>query len=114
MGGPLTSMFWWRGWDLNPRPSGYEPDELPDCSTPRRSSHVSSGLRSLQPARDARLRAGARQGGAGRRRRRRGRGRRRRGGGRARRVGTAQETPGLVDVRDGELVLLLELGQVLV
>src|SRR5690606_29171436 len=21
---------WWRGWDLNPRPSGYEPDELPD------------------------------------------------------------------------------------
>ena len=24
----------WRGWDLNPRPSGYEPDELPDCSTP--------------------------------------------------------------------------------
>src|SRR5947207_7557277 len=27
---------WWRGRDLNPRPSGYEPDELPDCSTPRR------------------------------------------------------------------------------
>ena len=26
----------WRGRDLNPRPSGYEPDELPDCSTPRR------------------------------------------------------------------------------
>ena len=26
---------WWRGRDLNPRPSGYEPDELPDCSTPR-------------------------------------------------------------------------------
>ena len=25
----------WRGWDLNPRPSGYEPDELPNCSTPR-------------------------------------------------------------------------------
>ena len=21
---------------MNPRPSGYEPDELPDCSTPRR------------------------------------------------------------------------------
>ena len=20
---------------MNPRPSGYEPDELPDCSTPR-------------------------------------------------------------------------------
>src|ERR1700674_216826 len=23
-----------RGMDLNHRPSGYEPDELPDCSTP--------------------------------------------------------------------------------
>src|SRR6202043_1542698 len=29
---------WWRGHDLNVRPSGYEPDELPDCSTPR--SHL--------------------------------------------------------------------------
>ena len=28
----------WRGEDLNLRPSGYEPDELPDCSTPRRIS----------------------------------------------------------------------------
>ena len=27
---------WLRGLDLNQRPSGYEPDELPDCSTPRR------------------------------------------------------------------------------
>ena len=29
-------LIWWRGGDLNSRPSGYEPDELPDCSTPRR------------------------------------------------------------------------------
>src|SRR6202035_2394888 len=36
---PVGAM-WWRGWDLNPRPSGYEPDELPDCSTPRRRRAV--------------------------------------------------------------------------
>ena len=29
-----------RGWDLNPRPSGYEPDELPDCSTPRQGQRT--------------------------------------------------------------------------
>ena len=28
-------LFELRGQDLNLRPSGYEPDELPDCSTPR-------------------------------------------------------------------------------
>ena len=29
-------LFWLvAGLDLNQRPSGYEPDELPGCSTPR-------------------------------------------------------------------------------
>jgi hypothetical protein len=31
---PFLSI-WLREPDLNRRPSGYEPDELPDCSIPR-------------------------------------------------------------------------------
>jgi hypothetical protein len=32
--GSSLRKIWLRGRDLNPRPSGYEPDELPGCSTP--------------------------------------------------------------------------------
>ena len=49
---PLTrGDAWWRGWDLNPRPSGYEPDELPDCSTPRRTNEGSTRPGPRQPGR---------------------------------------------------------------
>jgi hypothetical protein len=30
----LLPKGWLRGLDLNQRPLGYEPNELPDCSTP--------------------------------------------------------------------------------
>ncbi len=42
LGASDLRVRWWRGRDLNPRPSGYEPDELPDCSTPRRTLHRTS------------------------------------------------------------------------
>ena len=49
----VTRLSEWRGEDLNLRPSGYEPDELPDCSTPRRRRHLTwtEGLppRALRP-----------------------------------------------------------------
>ena len=39
---PLSKLKGWlRGRDLNPRPLGYEPNELPDCSTPRQSQLIS-------------------------------------------------------------------------
>ena len=39
-----------QGWDLNPRPPGYEPDELPDCSTLRQDKNP-MGEEGLEPSR---------------------------------------------------------------
>jgi hypothetical protein len=37
-------VIWLRGSDLNRRPSGYEPDELPGCSTPRQTRTPPLGI----------------------------------------------------------------------
>ena len=52
--------IWLRGRDLNPRPLGYEPNELPDCSTPRQEdSNLTTPIGFDQLDLDEKLSAGS-------------------------------------------------------
>ena len=42
--GRVKFGIWEQGQDLNLRPSGYEPDELPDCSTLLQKSHYNGEI----------------------------------------------------------------------
>ena len=48
--GAVNRQEWWRGLDLNQRPLGYEPNELPDCSTPLAEHDTSYCLVTGKPA----------------------------------------------------------------
>ena len=45
-----STKNWLRGRDLNPRPSGYEPDELPGCSTPHVENNFDINIVQIEKA----------------------------------------------------------------
>ena len=46
----MNCRFWLRGLDLNQRPLGYEPNELPDCSTPHLDYIETAAAGQINPA----------------------------------------------------------------
>ena len=44
-----VDLVWLRGVDLNHRPLGYEPNELPDCSTPQSDHNNGAQCRQSAP-----------------------------------------------------------------
>ena len=48
LSGVGLSAKWLRGLDLNQRPLGYEPNELPGCSTPLFEYTVTTGFGSIR------------------------------------------------------------------
>ncbi len=47
----VAFSIWLREPDLNRRPSGYEPDELPDCSIPRLWGGILQAMNGLSTSR---------------------------------------------------------------